>query len=42
MAKSPKIEPVNIELYENAWGILGRPVDVAAKRSPQHRIKEKL
>jgi hypothetical protein len=40
MAKSSKIEPVNIELYEKAWGRFGRGVDVVAKSLPKHRIKK--
>ena len=31
MAKLSKIEPVNIQLYEKAWGHFGRGVDVVTK-----------
>jgi hypothetical protein len=32
MAKSSKIEPVNIDLYERAWARSGRGVAVLAKK----------
>ena len=39
MAKSSKIEPINIELYEKAWTHSGRGVQVVEK-SPCSTIDE--
>lgn len=39
MAKTSKIEPVNIELYEKAWAHLGRGVKVGKSRV-QRRVKK--
>ena len=40
MAKSSKIEPVNIELYEKAWAHSGHGVQVVKKSPVRPRIKK--
>jgi hypothetical protein len=41
MARSSKIEPVNILLYRKAWGPLTRGVDNVEKDSQQQQKKKK-
>jgi hypothetical protein len=41
MAKSRKKEPVNIELYEDAWGRFERAAGIVGKSPPQHKSSKK-
>jgi len=40
MAKSSKIEPINIELFEKAWAHHGRSGGIVTKSSQKRRIKK--
>jgi hypothetical protein len=39
MVKARKREPINIELYEKAWGIRKRPSAKKKKRKPPKKKK---
>jgi hypothetical protein len=41
MAKSSKIEPINIELYEKAWAHSGRGVQTFGESPRSSRTKKK-